>query len=123
MDQGDLESILPADLKKRAISSGNELILPYADALRSITIANEHQIAILGIEAIDILPPGRYSFYVSNYTGYDNDIKFAGNWQAYVAANNSEAERWLKAHVLGDGHGYILTSTSEKEFAALGSKR
>lgn len=118
----DLDNLLPEDSKKRSVPSANELILPYADALRAITIANEHQIAVLGVEAVDILPEGPCRFYVSNYTGYDNDIKLAGDWQAYMAANNSEAQRWIEQHSLGDGHGYILTSTSQKEFAALGSK-
>ena len=116
---GDLENLLPEDLKKRAIPSENELILPYADALHAITIANEHQIAVLGLDVVDILTEGPYRFYVSNYTGYD--IKFAGNWQAFMMANNSEAERWIEQHPLGDGHGYILSSVSETEFAALGS--
>ena len=117
---GDLENALPEDLKKRATPSGNELILPYADALRAITIANERQIAVLGLEAVDILTEGPYRFYVSNYTGYD--IKFTGDWQAYAAANNSKAERWIEQHPLGDGHGYILSSTSQREFNALSSK-
>lgn len=84
IEVGDLERLLPEDFKKRAIVSG-EWILPYADALTAIEIATEHQIAILGIDAIDILPPGKYQFYVSDYTGYDRDIEFTGNWQAYVA--------------------------------------
>jgi hypothetical protein len=118
---GDLENLLPEDFKKRAIISGNEWILPYADALSAIEIATEHQIAILGIDAIDILPPGKYRFYVSDNTGYDREIKFAGNWEEYVRKMNSEGELWLKSHALGDGHGYSIASASEREFATLGA--
>lgn len=121
MELGDLEKLLPEDFKKRAIIPGNEWILHYADALSAIEIATENQIAILGIDAIDILPPGEYRFYVSDYTGYDREIKFAGNWEEYVRKMNSERELWLKAHALGDGHGYSIASASEKEFRELQS--
>jgi hypothetical protein len=114
----DLEKALPEDLKKRSARSGSELILNLGDALRAIAVANERQIAVLGLEAVDILPEGPDHFYVCDYTGYDNDVKFAGDWQAFMTANNSEAERWIEQHPLGDGHGYILTSASETEFAA-----
>ena len=120
MEIGDLERLFPEDFKKRAIISG-EWILPYADALSAIEIATAHQIAILGIDAIDILPPGKYQFYVSNYTGYDREIKFAGNWEAYVQKMNAHAQLWLKAHILGEGHGYSIASASEREFRKLDS--
>jgi hypothetical protein len=32
---------------------------------------------------------------------------------------NAEADRWLKEHRLGENHGYVLTSASEREFAGL----
>jgi len=32
---------------------------------------------------------------------------------------NAEADRWLKERRLGENHGYILTSASEREFASL----
>jgi hypothetical protein len=44
---------------------------------------------------------------------------FTGDWKAYVAMLNAEAERWLKEHRLGENHGYILTSASESEFVVL----
>ncbi|HVB36770.1 MAG TPA: hypothetical protein VND42_05975 [Candidatus Acidoferrales bacterium] len=119
---GDLENTLPEDLKKRGARSGSELILTYGDALRAIAVANE-QIAVWGLEGVDILPEGPDHFYVCDYTRYDNDIKFAGDWQAFMTANNSEAERWIEQHPLGDGHGYILTSASETEFAVLRNLR
>ena len=54
---GDLENTLPEDLKKRGARSGSELILTYGDALRAIAVANE-QIAVWGLEGVDILPEG-----------------------------------------------------------------
>jgi hypothetical protein len=48
---------------------------------------------------------------------------FTGDWKAYVATMNAEADRWLKEHRLGENHGYILTSASEREFASLQKSR
>jgi hypothetical protein len=46
-------------------------------------------------------------------------ILYAGDWRAYVAKMNSEAERWLEQPRLGEGQGYLLMSASEIEFASL----
>jgi hypothetical protein len=111
---GDLERSLPDDVKKRAVTIGNELILSYEDALTAIAIASEHQIAVLGFDSGEVLGDG---FQVLNYTAYDGGIPFAGDWKAYVAAMNVEADRWIKEYPLGRNHGYVIASTSEKEFA------
>jgi hypothetical protein len=36
---------------------------------------------------------------------------------------NAKAESWIKEHPLRENHGYILTSSSEKEFASLKKER
>jgi hypothetical protein len=112
-----LENNLPEDLKSRALAlSNDELVLPYCEALRAIEIASEHRIAVLGLEAFEVREDGLYTVGLANASAY---IRFAGNWQAYVAKMSAEAERWLKEHPLGEGHGYILTSASQDEFAKL----
>jgi len=113
---GDLERVLSEDIRLRAIAIGNELILSYEDALAAIRIATEREIAVLGFDSGEVLEGG---FQVLGYTGYDADVPFTGDWKAYVEAMNSEAERWVKEHPLGKNHGYILTSTSQKEFDEL----
>ena len=113
---GELDRSLPGDIRERALRIGNELILSYEDALTAITFATEHQIAILGFDSGEVLGD---SLHILDYTGYDRDIPFAGDWKAFVAAMNVEAERWTMAHRLGKNHGYVLTSTSEREFAKL----
>ena len=113
---GELESILPEDLKRAAISSGSELVLPYAEALGAIRMATERQIAILGLEGFEVQKEGLLTV---DYTGYSRWLAPEEAWGLYVAAMNTEAERWIKEHRLGENHGYILTSASEKEFASL----
>lgn len=112
---GALEEILPDELKNTTMRPGNELVLPYDEALRAIEIATAQQIAVLGFEAFQVRKDGLLTV---DYTGYDRDISFAGDWPSYVAANNVAAEKWIRNHRYGAGYGYILTSTSEAEFAA-----
>ena len=111
---GDLENILPDELKKPLAMAGNEHVLPYSEALRAIGVASQHHIAVLGLELFEIRKDGLLTI---DYSGYDRDIPVTGDWNTYVAQMNSEAESWIKAH-LGEGnHGYILTSASERELA------
>ena len=114
----ELTQALPEELRRRALATGNELILPYEDTLTAIAIATEQEIAVLGFEAGEVLGSG---FQVLDYNGYD--LKFSGDWKAYVRANNTEAEHWVKEHRYGKNHGYVLTSISEKEFAELHSEK
>jgi len=116
---GDLERILPDELKNRALASGNELVLAYADALAAIVIATNHQIAVLGLDAFEVRRDGLRTIHLGDASRY---IPFAGDWRAYVENLNSEAELWLKEHRLGENHGYILTSASESELTAAKSR-
>jgi hypothetical protein len=111
---GELECILPDELKNAAVESGKELLLPYVAALAAITVASNHQIAILGIEAFEIRNDGLRTV---NYSDPSASIPFTGDWKAYVENMNAESERWLAEHPFGENHGYILTSASERELA------
>jgi hypothetical protein len=112
----DLERVLPKDLIARGNPCGNEFVFPFDDALQVIRIATQHDIAVLGLEAFEIRKEGLLTV---DLTGYDRDIPFAGNWKEYVAAPNTEAERWIKEHPYGENHGYILTTASQAEYLAL----
>jgi len=120
---GTLESILPGDITRQALTLGKELasprtelVLPYAQALQAIVIATEHKIAILGLEAFEVKKEGLLTVRLADASAY---IRFTGDWKTYVARMNTEAEHWLREHRLGENHGYILTSASEREFASL----
>jgi hypothetical protein len=117
---GELERILPDELKRGAVLCGNELVLPYSAALSAIEVATKHQVAVLGLDAFEVRKDGLLTVNMVDPSRY---IPFTGDWRAYVAAMNAEAERWLKEHRLGENHGYILSSTSETEFTDLKSHR
>jgi hypothetical protein len=120
---GALENVLPEDVKNRVFrlladstSPHPELVLPFADALRAIEIASEHQIAVLGLEAFEVRKNGVLTVGLADASRY---IGFTSDWKAYVGKMNPEAERWIREHPLGENHGYILTSASQDEFARL----
>jgi hypothetical protein len=111
-----LDRILPKDQRSRCTPIGNELLLPYDEALKAISIAGENQIAILGLEAFEVTKDGLLTVDMADAS---SNISFTGDWRVYVARMNVEAQRWLREHPLGEKHAYVLTSTSEKEFADL----
>lgn len=121
MDKADavareLDRILPDEVKQRGTWCGNELVLPYHEALQAIAVANQQQIAILGFEAFEITDDGLLTVDMADASSH---INFTGDWATYVSEINAEGERWIRNHRLGENHGYILTSASEKEFASL----
>jgi hypothetical protein len=110
----DFNNILPPEITAKATRSGNEWVLPMAEANQAIRLASAHAIAILGVELFRIQTDG---LGVENYSGYG--FEYQGDWPAYVRFNNEAALHFIAAHPAEPGHGYILTTTSEDEFKAL----
>jgi len=48
---GELEKLLPTELKSKATKFGDELLLPYAEALNAVALASSQRVAVLGIES------------------------------------------------------------------------
>jgi hypothetical protein len=110
---GDLEKILPDEIRGSTLWPGNELVLPHAEASSAVGIAIEHQIAILGFEAFEVRKDGLLTVDLNDPSAH---ISFAGDLLAYVVAMNTEAAHWINEHRYGANHGYILTSASKSEF-------
>jgi hypothetical protein len=118
---GALEDVLPEELKRNVLfRSGDELVLLYAQALQAVAIATENNIAILGVDAFEVRKDGLWTVNMDDASGR---IDFTGDWTAYVAKMNSEADRWIRENPLGENFGYIITSASESEFARLDNIR
>lgn len=111
----DFDTILPSSITAVSVRSGNEWVIPLPQVNEAIKLASEHLIAILGVEAFHIEEIG---LRVENYTGYD--FEFLGDWPTCVRQNNHAALQFIEKNELGKGYGYILTTTSEKEFENLG---
>jgi|ERR1700683_999220 hypothetical protein len=110
----DLEYVLPEEIKKRALRSGNELILSHEDGLTAIAIATEHNIAVLGFELGEVLDNG---FQVLDYSGTNSSFFRIG--MPSLARTIVRRNAGIKEHRLSNNHGCIITSTSEREFAKL----
>jgi hypothetical protein len=114
MAMGDFENILPHDLTDSTIRSGQELVFPFEKAHRSVEVASENLIAVLGVEVFRILQDG---LGVLTYSGYAFDMT---DWKQFVALNNKAALSFLNENKMDHGFGYILTATSQREFVKLG---
>jgi hypothetical protein len=90
-----------------------------ASRTRAISIATEHKIAILGLDAMEVQKDGLATVYLADASAY---IRYTGDWNAYVTKMNTEADSWLREHRLGENQGYILSSASETEFRSLSNK-
>jgi hypothetical protein len=112
----DLETALPRDLVDRGLRSGRELALLQLDALAAVDRATKEAIAVLGLELFEAKDDG---FRTLDYSGYDRDVKFAGDWKIFVASNNSLATQWIESHAPEDSRRYVLTSASRREWDSL----
>jgi hypothetical protein len=54
---------------------------------------------------------------VEGYSGYE--FKLGDDWVKFVSSNNEAALQYVVEHEFGIGYGYILTTTSAREFEAL----
>ena len=88
--------------------------MPLPEAKQAIDLANGHLVAVLGVESFRMLEDG---LGVEGYSGYAFD--FQADWPTFVAENNAAALRFIDENPLGNGYGYILTTTSEHEFTHL----
>lgn len=93
---GALEDLLPDSIKRLASPSGNEWVLPRAEALKAVEIAKRHRLAVLGVEQFIVKEDG---LLVLDYSGYDADIPYQGDWNNYASQLNEQAEAVdLEAH-------------------------
>jgi hypothetical protein len=109
----DFTSVMPADLLRRARKNNNELVFPYPEVMQAIAAATEKDVAILGVEVFEIDDGLR----VQDYSGYE--FNEDADWRKFVQANNAAALEFVHNYSKGEGHGYILTATSEREFRHL----
>jgi len=109
--------ILPVTITDKAVRSGHEWVIPFLQVKRAINVASEHLIAVLGVESFRILENG---LGVEGYTGYAFESQ--RDWPSFVRQNNDAALRFIDENQLGEGFGYILTTSSKDEFKSLEKK-
>ena len=110
----DFDRILTREIKEASVLSGAEWLMPFRKLTEVVELATQHLIAVLGVEVFRILPNG---LGAEGYSGYE--FKLDGNWADFVSRNNQSASAYVDQHQFGEGYGYMLTTTSENEFAHL----
>jgi len=116
----DLDSLVPFELQQTAWKSGEEFAYPYPNVLKVVDIANKNGIAILGFEFFQILP-SHPRFATEALTGYE--LRFNGYWPGFVQDNNLLAAYYIEKNRREGDYGFILTSTSEREFLQIDQQR
>jgi hypothetical protein len=109
-----LDSFVPIRLRRLAEQSGNQFVYPYPIILEVVATATQKNISILGVEVFHVLPNGFLTEAISSY-----DVPFNGDWTDFVKKNNVLALHFIDHHRKGEGHGYILSATSQEEFRKL----
>ncbi len=112
MATNDFDAILPPEITSVAIRSGNEWLIPLAQAKEAIGLATKHRIAVLGLEVFRV-----HGLITEGYSGYE--FKLGNDWIEFVSLNNEAALQYIVENEFGSGYAYILTTTSAKEFEAL----
>lgn len=109
-----LDSLVPTQLKQMVKQSGREFVYPYPIVLQVVEIATRNNISILGVEVFHALPQGFLTEAISSYR-----ISSSDDWDSFVKRNNFSAAEFIDQNRKGEGHGYILSATSEREFRNL----
>lgn len=114
-----IESIVRAASGKTV---GNELAFTFSDVAEVIRRCTENEIAVLGVEILEVRPTG---YLTKNLSLYDQQMgsgpKQQADWLDYVKANNVLAEEFIKLHPTGNDHIYVLTTAWRREFQEMKS--
>jgi hypothetical protein len=114
----ELDSFVPVQLKQLARRCGgderDEFAYPYPSVMEVIDIADQNDIAVLGVEQLQSHPKGPVVEAISGY-----EIPFQGDWKAFVKRNNVSAREVIMKNQRGEEHGYVLTSASQAWFGQL----
>jgi hypothetical protein len=95
---------------------GSELTFAFPKVLEAIGLYTENDIAVLGVEVLEVRPTG---YFTKNLSVYDLQMARGPipreGWPDYVKANNVLAEKFVKLNPTGDDHVYVLTTASWRE--------
>ena len=111
----DLDSLIPEAIRKLAVKSGSEWLYPRNAINQVIAIADDNEVAILGVEVFRILSSGLQTEAISGY-----ELPFSGDWKDFANKNNALALEFVRQTPQEAPHtGYILTAVDKDEFVKL----
>lgn len=113
-DFAQVESIVRA---AAGTTMGGELTFSFPEVVEVIKRCTENQISVLGVELFEVRPAG---YITKSLSDYDQRIRSGpeqqAGWEDYVRDNNLLADDFVRLHPTGDGHIYVLTTASWREF-------
>lgn len=110
----NLVSLLPDYIRRAAVPCNAELAYPPHLVHEVLKFATQKEVAVLGVEAVEIQPGGILVKSCSTY-----ECRFAGDWASFVQENNVHADDFIERNPQGEEHAYLLTTASSSEFDQL----
>jgi hypothetical protein len=96
---------------------GGELAFTFPAVSEVIRLCTGNEIAVLGVEILEVRDDGYYTKHLSIYDQELTDCpRQRQEWGHYVAQNNALAEEFVGRNPTGDDHIYVLTTSSWEEF-------
>jgi len=121
----DFEQI-PAIIDAAVGKPGSGFNFPFPEALEVIRLCTINKIAVLGVEIFLVRNDRLYASGCSDYdlqiTRKWNEVKIDA-WDQYVEENNALASECVHHNPAGDGHVYVLTTSSWREFREIQKRR
>jgi len=112
---GDFENIEAIKyLANHALpGGGREFAFTIPQVFQAIKLCTTNGIAVLGVETFEI-KCGEY--HTKALSSYELQLH---NWDQFVKKNNALAEAFIDQNPAGDGHVYVLTTSSRGEFSRI----
>lgn len=87
----------------------------FPDVLDALALCTRHDISVLGVELMRVIPQGYCTEGISTY-----EVQLGKQpWHDFVVLNNGLAAEFIRQNRGGDDHFYLLTASQKQEFAEL----
>lgn len=111
-----LDDLLPEAIKERIVKRDDGLAFRDGDIEEILRLAEQNQIAVLGIKVLEV--SGGVTSMVG-FSGYDLEIPYKDEWEPFYQKNNEYARQFVENSSRSDNTIYVLTSASKEEFVRL----
>lgn len=110
------DELVPGAIRERSVKRDDGLAFRAGDIDEILRLAEQNQIAVLGIKVLEI--SGGVTSMVG-FSGYDLEIPYKDEWEPFYQKNNESAREFVENSSRSDNTVYVLTSASKEEFIRL----
>ena len=111
-----LDELVPGAIRERIVKREDEVAFRDGDIEEMLRLAEQNQIAVLGIKVLEI--SGDVTSMVG-FSGYDLEIPYKDEWEPFYQKNNESARQFVENSSRSGNTVYVLTSASKEEFVRL----